>query len=151
MPFTLANLAEPRVWLRDVVQPALDDFAASPCDIHRAYAALVLVHEHHARLYHYVQRHRPEVLTGASLERFRIDLANIAPVFAALAAAADPACGHTLKYTNILSASGLLAVVGGSGEKVRRALIVTRLNRQLLPLLQEAVGAYHRLHDTFRV
>jgi len=152
MPFTLANLPEPRIWLRDVVQPALDDFIAAPLDIRRAYTALTLVHQHHERLYHYVQRAKPNLLTGAGLERFRIDLANLAPIFKAVAEAADPRAGHTLKYTNILSAGTLLAICGSDGNnKVRRAVIVTRVNRQLIPLLQEVISAYQRLHDKFGV
>lgn len=150
MPFTLANLAEPRVWLRDVVQPALDEFIAAPLDLRRAYTALMLVDQHHERLYHYVQATRPDLLTGASLERFRIDLSNLSPMIDAVAAAADPAAGHTLKYTNILSAGSLLAIVGSGGDKkVCRAVIVTRLNRQLIPLLQEVVDAYQRIHERF--
>ena len=150
MPFTLTNFSEPRIWLRDVVQPALDDFIAAPLDIRRAYTALTLVHEHHSRLYHYVQRKRPSLLTGASIERFCIDLGNLAPSFAALAAAANPAVGQALKYTNILSAGRFLAV-GGNDYKVRSAVIVTSRNRQLLPLLQDVIDAYERLHERFGV
>ncbi len=154
MPFTLANLSEPRAWLRDVVQPALDDLIAAPLDIRRAYTALMLVHRHHERIFHYLRRRRPGLLTGASLERFRVDLGNLAPSFAEAAAAAESAEGHTLKYTNILSAEGVMAIMGGStgaGKTIARAVIVTRQNRQLIPMLQDVVDAYQRLHESFRI
>ena len=150
MPFTLANLSEPRLWLRDVVQPALDDFIAAPMDIRRAYTALILVHQHHERLFYHLRDTNPQVLTGGSLERFRIDVVNLVPMFDAVAAAADPRAGATLKHTNILSAGSLLVLVSGA-EKVKRAVIVTKLNRQLIPLLQDVVDAYRRLHDMFKV
>lgn len=157
MPFTLANLSEPRAWLRDVVQPALDELIAAPLDIRRAYTALMLVHQHHERIFHYLQRRRPDLLTGASLERFRLDLGNLAPSFAEADAAAEAAEGHTLKYANILSAEGVMATVGGStgtskaGKTIARAVIVTRQNRQLIPMLQDVVDAYQRLHESFRI
>lgn len=152
MPFTLANLSEPRTWLCDVVQPALDDLIAAPLDIRRAYTALTLVHQHHERIFYCLRRRRPDLLTGASLERFRIDFGNLAPSFADVAAAADPDQGHTLKYTNILSAEGVMAIVGASaGKTIARAVIVTRLNRQLIPMLQDVVDAYQRLHESFRI
>ncbi len=151
MPFTLANLSEPRLWLRDVVQPALDDFAAAPLDLRRAYAALILVYQHHERLYHYLKVKRPHVLTGAGIERFRIDMGNIIPMFDAVAAAAATDAGQTLKYSNIMTVGALMALAGTSAEKVKRAVIVTRLNRQLLPMLEDVVEAYGRLHEMFKI
>ena len=117
----------------------------------------MFIHQHHERIFHYLRSHRPDLLTGASLERFRVDLGNLAPSYAEVAVAAQSTDGNMLKYANILSAEGVMAIVGGgagmtkAGKTIARAVIVTRQNRQLIPMLQDVVDAYQRLHESFRI
>jgi len=150
MKFRSADLAQSRVWLRDVVQPTLDDLIAHPVDMHRAYAALMMVTQYHERLFYDLARHPEKLAMGTDLERFRSDLASASQYFDSLRTAADPETGHSLKFTNILSARALLNILTGQ-NKVYRAIILATLNRQLIPLLEDLMAAYRRLLDRYEL
>ena len=145
MIFQSTFVSAPRAWLDDIVKPTVEDFIAEPLEMHRAYAALQTVYQYHERLFHYLQANQAEQFVAGSVEAFRRDLTGATLSFEGAASAADPKSGHTLAYSNILSAGALLAILSAPRSKVHRAIIVTRLNRQLLPLLQDLIGAYERL------
>ena len=143
MIFSSSDLTQPRTWLHEIVRPVLNDFIENPLDMRRAYAALILTYQYHERLFYYLAQSHPE-LVAKGLTVFEHDLAAAALPFKGLAAAADPAAGHPLKFTNILSAESLLGFLT-SPRKVQRSIIVQRLNRQLIPLLEELMADYERL------
>ena len=140
MALTSPDFAQPRVWLREIIRPMLDDLIANPLDMRRAYAALIVTYQYHERLFYALIQSHPK-FAGQALVDFRRDIAAEALTFESLAAAADPAAGHTLKFTNILSADFLLGMLTNP-LRVHRSIIVKRLNRQLIPLLEELIADY---------
>ncbi len=149
MIFSSSDMSQPRVWLREIVRPILDDFIKNPLDMRRAYASIIITYQYHERLYYGLTQSNPEII-NRGLAVFRLDLASDIPIFEGLAAAADPAAGHTLKFTNVLSAAFLLAFLTGT-HTVQRSIIVTRVNRQLIPLLEELILGYERQLDKWKL
>jgi hypothetical protein len=147
MIFSFASHEHPRAWLKHIVRAALDDLIADPLSLSRAHGALILAVQLHERAYYYLARESPNALDGASLEDFRRAFAGTVMCFDPLAAVASGKSGDTLKYSNILSPAALLSL--GSPSKLRRSIIVHRLNRQLIPLLEELLAANERLLDQF--
>jgi len=149
MIFNFASHEHPRAWLRQVLRASLDDFIAEPLSVSRAHAALLLGVQFHERIYYYLARENPNLLQGASLEAFRQSFAATVLCFDPLVAVAGGKSSDTLKFSNILSPTALLSL--GNPNKLRRSIIVHRLNRQLIPLLEELIAAYERLLDKFEI
>ena len=132
------NMGEPRTWLREIVRPALDDFIAAPLDMRRAYIALVIVNHFHERLFHYIAAVRPALLGSATLADFRREFASAS--LDLVTEAANSKAGHVLSTSNIVS-SGSFTRMFSDADKVQRAIIVARANRQLIPLLEDVTIA----------
>jgi hypothetical protein len=135
-----------RTWLTQVVRPALDDFIAAPLEMRSAHTATIIIYQYHEALFYCLTR--AGQAPADNLAEFRRMLAAKSAAFGGIAGAIEADICDSLSTTSIVTGSAFFNDLEAEA-KVRRAIIVTKIKRQLIPLLEDVMMFYGRLLTSY--